>query len=283
MRKIQIIFIILLLSSCKSLITNQGFKEYDSEIQKNDNYKKLNKYQQDLLYLDDLCAHAVPYIDSIFPENKREFVVDSLLNLLSDKQSFNIYARYYLSHFKNQHIRIKGLKSNMISPYKLHSVNNKWYLWDINNEYDSTLIESQVIKINNIPINNITKILENYVFAENPISTTKSIEKFINRPDILHKLGIIAQTDSVLLSLKNGKKCWIKTITNDNKLNWILGNKRYKPNQITKHSNDFYKHELYPNRNFAYFQFNKCHDKIDAFDTMSAYLKPWTIPFAKLS
>ena len=82
---------------------NLGPQSYKSEVAKTEQYKKANGFQQDLLYLNDLCENSFPEIDSVFPHQLRESIVDSLMNLLSNneinKQIFRGYARYYLSHF----------------------------------------------------------------------------------------------------------------------------------------------------------------------------------------
>ena len=56
---------------------------------------------------------------------KKLFVVDSLMNLLSDseinKQIFRGYALYYLSHFDNQHTQINGSAGTGLYPYLLKS------------------------------------------------------------------------------------------------------------------------------------------------------------------
>ena len=132
-RKILIISTSIIFSSCSSMIINQGFKNYRSKIVKTSNYKNANDFQQDLLYLDDLCANAFPNIDSVFPQHKRQLVVDSIMNLLSDKkvnqQMFSGYLCFYLSHFENQHTRLEksGMNTKMLFPFILYFVNPFYY------------------------------------------------------------------------------------------------------------------------------------------------------------
>jgi len=265
---------------------NQGFKSYKSDIVKTNGYKKANLFQQDLLYLNDLCVNSFPDIDNVFPKQKREQIVDSLMKLLShnitDRQVYNGYVRFYLSHFDNQHTNISGLNSKSIFPYILHFVGSKWYLWDISNDYDSLLIGKQVTKLNDKSIDIAENELFQYVFAENDVNKRNQVSVFMNRPDLLKQFGIIKQSDSILISFENGESVWIKTVTNDKDLHFRLGQKRFGNNAITKYLNHNYNIALNPVENYAYFQFNRCNDKIDSYETMSDYLKPWIVPFAKL-
>jgi len=262
---------------------NQGFKEYKSEINKAEDYKSANKYQKDLLYLNDLCENSFPDIESSFPERLRIEIVDSLLKLFSlpiSENQFNGYLRYYLSHYNNQHTTITGLQSKNIFPYSLYPSMDNWYLSNINNDYDSLLIGLKVTRLNNEPIEDIENKLFNYVFAENHVSKKNVIFEFTRRPDLLKQFGIINQTDSIQITFENNKRVWVKSVHHTEDINFYY--KRFAQNSITKYSDKNYNMSYYPGDNFAYFQFNKCFDLIDARETMSDYVKPWIIPFAKL-
>lgn len=284
MKTIAIIGSILFFSSCSVIIKNQGFKNYKSEEIKTDKYRYANKYQKDLLYLDDLCANCFPDIENVFPS--REQVRDSLLMALElpavTENTFVGYARFYLSHFKNQHTSIGGLKSNILLPYILYPANNSWYVWDINMDYDSLLIGKKILTLAGKPMQNIENSLYKYVFAENAVNQKQAIRLFLNRPDLLKQFGVIKQTDSVSLKTLDGEEIWVKSITRNEDINFILDKNRYKENTITERKNHNYDITLYPSENYAYFQFNRCHDKIDTYETMPSYLRSWIIPFAKM-
>ncbi len=287
MRKILIIASSIILSSCSTLILNQGFKSYKSDIIQTKEYKRANPYQQDLLYLNDLCANSFPDIENIFPRQQREHIVDSLTIVLSDKKVGNelfwCSTKFYLSHFENQHTSIQTNNTQVdLFPYILRPDNGNWYLWNINNDYDSLLIGKQIVKMNKVPINDIERKLFKYVSAENQISKRNEISKFTNRPSLLKQLGLIEQSDSILISFKTGENIWVKAVYADKDIHFHFWENRFKPNPITKYVNHNYDIALYPNDNFAYFQFNKCNDKIDSYETMSEYLRPWIVPFAKM-
>ena len=216
---------------------NQGLKSYKSEVAKTEEYKKANGFQQDLLYLNDLCENSFPEIDTVFPHQLRESIVDSLINLLSDseinKQIFRGYTLYYLSHFDNQHTQINGTSYKGLYPYLLKSIGEDWYLWDINKEYDSLLIGKQVVKINNESIDQFEKKLFHYVCDENDISKRNNSRFITNRPSLLKQYDLIEQTDSILLSFENGERAWIKSIYEVKDLHFHLEKKRYKPNAVT--------------------------------------------------
>ncbi len=262
---------------------NQGFKEYKSDIKKSQEFKNANKYQKDLLYLNDLCENSFPKIESSFPDSLRSEIVNSLFDLLSlpvSENQFNGYLRYYLSHYNNQHTTITGLKSKNIFPYSLYPSMDNWYLSNINNDYDSLLIGLKITRLNNEPIEDIENKLFNYVFAENNVSKRNEIFEFTRRPDLLKQFGIINQTDSIQITFENNESIWVKSVNHNENINFYY--KRFTQNPITKYSDKNYNMSYYPENNFAYFQFNKCFDLIDAKETMSDYVKPWIIPFAKL-
>lgn len=263
---------------------NQGFKEYKSDIKKSREFKNANSYQKDLLFLNDLCVNSFPKIESVFPEKLRNGIVDSLYNLLSsssvDENLFNGYLRYYLSHYENQHTRIGGLESHSIFPYSLHSYMNDWYLKNINSNYDSLLIGKKVTKLNDKPTDETEERLFKYVFAENLISKRNSITELIRRPNLLKQFGIINQTDSIQITFENGENIWVKSSNKEKDIN--LHYEKFSQNPVTKYSDKNYGMAFYPEENFAYFQFNRCFDLIDARETMSEYVRPWVVPFAKL-
>lgn len=58
--------------------------------------------------------------------------------------------------------------------------------------------------------------------------------------------------------------------------------KKFSQDTVTKYSNENYTMSYYPKESFAYFQFNRCFDLIDARETMTEYVKPWITPFAKM-
>jgi hypothetical protein len=262
---------------------NQGFKEYKSDIKKSEEFRYANKYQKDLLFLNDLCENSFPDIESTFPERLRIEIVDSLLELVSlpiSENQFNGYLRYYLSHYNNQHTTITGLQSKNFFPYSLFPSMDNWYLSNINRGYDSSLIGLKVTRFNNEPIEDIENKLFNYVFAENYVSKRNEIFEFTRRPDLLKQFGVINQTDSIQITFENNESIWVKSVNKSEDIKFYR--KENTQNPVTKYSDKNYYMSYYPLENFAYFQFNHCFDLIDAREPMSDYVKPWIVPFAKL-
>lgn len=288
MKIILVIVVSAILSSCSSLIMNQGIKNYKSEIVKTNRYKKANKNQQDFLYLDNLCVNAFPDIENVFPENRRKVIVDSLMTLLSDEtidpSVFSGYLHFYLSHFENQHTRLEnsGFIPHLFYPYYMTFKKDEWFLLNINQDYDSLLIGKKVIRLNNESMNSIEKKLFRYVFAENDISKRKGIQNFFSASDLLNQFGIIKQSDSILLTFDTGEEIWVKSVSQQKDVNFYLTNENVIPNPVTRYVNHNYDISLYPSGNYAYFQYNRCYDKIDCYETMSDYIKPWMVPLAKV-
>ncbi len=262
---------------------NHGFKEYKSDVNRNEVYKSANKYQKDLLFLDDLCVNSFPKIESSFPDSLRTEITDSLYELLSmpvSESQFSGYLCYYLSHFNNQHTSIRGLSSKNIFPYALFPSMGNWYLLNINNDYDSLLLGLKVSRFNDEPIKEVENKLFNYVFAENYVCKRNLIFEFTRRPDLLKQFGVINQMDSVKITFENNKSVWVKSVNKTEDIDFHY--KMFSQNQVTKYKDKNYSMSYYPQKDFAYFQFNRCFDLIDTKETMSDYVKPWIIPFAKL-
>jgi len=283
--KYILFFSLILLSSCATLITNNGFKSYVSPITKTAKYKALNSYQKDLIYLNDLCENSFPDIEAAFPDAHRSYILDSLFTLLASDtvtdNQFNGYARYYLSHFNNEHTSIYGLESTVLFPYILYPVADEWYLWDIHTAYDSSSIGKKVVALGGRPMTQIERLLSYYVSEENPINEKHSISRFLNRADLLHQLGILTQSDSVQLEFTDGSFITITSLTNESDVVFTLGENRFQPHPVTKYRNHNYDISLYPDKRYAYMQFNRCYDQVDTYESMRDYLKPWVIPFAK--
>lgn len=283
-----IIFILFLIlfSSCSQLISNEGLKHYKPQESFQDDTKNLNPYQVDMTYLNDLCENAFPDIESAFPDGKRKLIVDSLLQLMSqtdcDRNKFNGYACFYLSHLHNSHTTISGIESKTIFPFWFHFYNDKWFLWDVGNKYDSTLIGKEILKINGIPILEFENKLSFYLSFENEVSKHKEARFIFSQADKLKQYGLIENADSILLTFGMDRNLWIKSTTNVSEIKYHLGNNRFSQNPITKRVGYFYNTDYYQKEDFAYFQFNRCFDLIDANETMKDYLKPWIVPFAKL-
>jgi hypothetical protein len=174
------------------------------------------------------------------------------------------------------------LKTNSeLYPFIIHISHNKWHLFNVDRKQDSIQIGKEIIKINGLNISEIEDRLLQFTFAENRISQQYELRnwQFYNKPKYLKEASIIEElNESIGITFADNSMMYIDPIDKD-KLN--LFSIKIPPNEITKHQNVTYTYDVYPNQNFGYLQFNKCHDKIDILDGIESYVKPWLQPLAR--
>ncbi len=286
LRQAGILALVLLLNSCSTLVMEGGFKRYKADVAKTKLYKESNDFQQDMLYLNELCAETIPAGDILFPAALREKKLDSLLQLCEDPaltaNVFNGYARNFLAQYNCQHVSISGLKSSNIFPFVLQPMGGEWYLQNINIDYPAELIGQRLIGMAGLAMKEVVDILSGYVSVENAIARDHQVAKFLNRPDIMQQLGVLENMDSVKLSFASGKEAFITMLERDEDINLALDEDDFKANKVTRYNPHNYTMDFYPDSNFAYFQFNRCYDQIDTYETMREYLKPWVVPLARM-
>lgn len=286
MRRIITLLVLasLFLSSCGVFLQNTGLRSYKlkSKIER----ETLNDYQYDFIYLTKLLETGFPLLDSVFPKNRRDSLKTVILKDLSrkdiSKEYFFIQTSKYISNVHNQHTLAYPDKLEFKNkyPFRLFFSQNNWYLLDVSKLQDSSLIGKKILLINNIDIKEIEKKLLQFTFAENIISQQKLIQslQMFNIPEYLKEIGVIKNlTDTLSLAFDDVSIEIIPTKTKEQN----LYNKIIPSFETTKKQNKTYFYNTYPNQNFAYFQFNSCHDKIDILDGIQTYVKPWLQPIAK--
>ncbi len=286
MRRRIIVLILagLLLNSCGIFLQSTGLKNY--KLKSKIEHENLNDYQYDFIYLTKLLETGFPLLDSIFPENRRDSLKIVILKDLSrkniSKEYFFIQTSKYISNVHNQHTLAypdKLVFKNKY-PFRLFFSLNNWYLSDVSKLQDSSLIGEKILKINNIDIKEIEKKLLQFAFAENVITQQKLIQslQMFNTPEYLKEIGVIKNlTDTLNLAFDGVSMEIIPAKAKEQN----LYNKIIPSFEITKRQNKTYFYNTYPDQNFAYLQFNSCHDKIDILDGIQTYVKPWLQPVAK--
>ena len=72
-------------SSCGIILQNSGTKNFKDPITKTSEYKSLNKFQQDFLYLSVVCNKYFPYVDKYFSKDRRQIAEREMLKKLESK------------------------------------------------------------------------------------------------------------------------------------------------------------------------------------------------------
>jgi len=287
MKKLSNIFIltfILFFSSCGIFLQKSGVKNYKlkSKIYK----EQLNDYQYDFIYLSELLEKGFPNIDSVFSQNKRDSLENVIISKLSGRNitdiDFIIQTRKYISHFHNSHTSIH-LKSEFerVFPFVIRIYQNKWYLLNVEAKQDSSLLSKQIINFNGFDISEVENSLVNYISAENKINQQYDLyrKQLYNKPEYLKEVGVLnCLTDSLRITFKDSTFIWLKSLSKEN---LRLFNISFGKNELTKYQNKTFAYKTYPESNFAYLQFNRCHDKIDILDGITSYVKPWIQPIAR--
>ena len=283
-KKLFLLLISLLFSSCGVILQKTGLKNYTPK--EKITQKGLNNYQYDFLYLTNLIEEGFPQLDSILPKNKREQQVKQIITNLSfveNNANFIVQARRYLSNLKNQHTTI-SLKQEFknVYPYVIHISSNNWYLLNISKQFDSLKIGKRIIKLNGIDIKDVENSLINYTFAENKINQQSEIcyEQLYNKPEYLKEIGVI-KVDSDILKLEFDDHTEIEVSPISTKGGINVFDVSFKENYITKYQNETYLYTINKELNFGYLQFNKSHDKIDILEFIPNYVKPWLQPIAR--
>lgn len=273
-------------SSCGIILQNSGAKNFKDPITKTSEYKSLNEFQQDFLYLSVVCDKYFPNADRYFPKDQRQNIKKEILkklesNKLSDLE-FRLYLKKYLSNFNNQHtwISLKGVTIEGIYPFIPYNQDSSWYLWNASKSIDRNFIGQRISAFNNISLNNYEKQLFEFVSAENATTKRKAISNWWFRPTY-HEFIAGKQIDSIKLTFESGKILSVPKITSGD-LVWHLSEKDFKHHQITKTKDRIYDYQIIDSIGTTYFQFHECYDKIEMKEGIKSYVKPWLRPIANL-
>ncbi len=284
-KNISLVLIIgLLFNSCGVFLQKTGIKNYS--LKEKISKKEHNDYQYDFIYLTHLLEIGFPEIDNKFPKDERVKQKNKILKSLSGEnltnKDFILQTRKYLSNFHNQHTSI-SLKSNFkeIYPFNIHISYNKWFLFNVDKKQDSLKIGKEITKINDIEINDIENRLAQFTFAENKINQQYELRNwsFYNKPEFLKEINVIkGLSEKIKIIFTDNSTIYLSPVS---KTELDLYKIKIPPNEITKRQNKTYTYEIYPNQDFGYLQFNKCHDKIDILEGIESYVKPWLQPIAR--
>src|SRR5690554_161747 len=285
MNKILFLLLIsLLFSSCGVFLQKTGVKNYTPK--EKITQKGLNNYQYDFLYLTKLVEEGYPQLDSVFPKDKRQEQADQILSTLAivdNNTDFILQARSYLSNLKNQHTNISlSQEFKLVYPYVIYISSDDWYLLNVSRQYDSLQIGKKIMEINGLTTNEVEEKLIDYTFAENKINQQFDVRdlQFYNKPQYLKQIGVIKENSEILrLKFEDYSEIELSPISTEGKVD--VFNISFKENPVTKYQNETYLYTINKEQNFAYLQFNRCHDKIDIIEGIESYVKPWLRPVAR--
>lgn len=243
-----------------------------------------NRYQQDFLYLKTLAEEVFPLENRYFPPDKRAKMEEDILKKLGEPdcgyETFLLNVRSYLASFNNMHAAViytpKDFHPAGFYPFRIHYVSNEVYVVDIAREYDRAVIGQRITAINDQPISEMEEKLSSFRSAENRWTKRKSLDPIgFSQPEYYHLLGFTSSSsNSVKLEFTDHPPIWIAP-------KWKPGfqwqNGPPPPHPITALSPHQYDYRIFPEQNFAYFQFNACFDKtaiLDGLNMVKACVRP---------
>lgn len=281
---VRIGFLLLLCTSCGVVLQKTGTKSYRDPITKTEEYRSLNRFQQDFLYVSTICGKHFPLADKYFPKEERRAMEREILGKLagqgvSDLQ-FQLSLKQYLSRFENQHTHatFKGITINGIYPFIPYNHDSSWYIMNVPKTGDTSLIGKRIIQFNGVPIREYEKELFRFYSGENLTAKRKAIEGWWYRP-LFHEHLKGKKPDSVVLTLETGADVTIPKVTSG-ELRWQLSQGSFKSHPITKSRNRIYDYQMIDSLGLAYLQFQSCYDKIELREGIRSYVRPWLRPAA---
>jgi hypothetical protein len=268
------------------ILQNSGTKNFKDPITKTSEYKSLNKFQKDFLYLSVVCDKYFPNADRYFPKDQRQIVGREILkklenNRLSDLE-FRLHLKKYLSNFNNQHtwISLKGVTIEGIYPFMPYNKDSSWYIFNTLKSIDKDFIGQKISTFNNISLYDYENKLFKLVSAENTTTKRKVISNWWFRPTY-HEFISGKKVDSVKLTFESGEILSVPKITSGD-LAWHLSEKDFRHHPITKAKDRIYDYQIIDSIGTTYFQFHECYDKIELKEGIKSYVKPWLRPIANM-
>jgi hypothetical protein len=278
--------LILLCTSCGLILQNSATKNFKDPVTKTREYKSLNRFQRDFIYLKTVCDKYFPLADKYFPKVERialeKVILEKLNQVDLTDMEFRLYLKNYLSYFDNQHtwISLKGVSITGIYPFIPYNQDSSWYILNTTTNIDHSFIGQKIISFNDTPTQKYEQQLFSLVSSENEISKRKTILNWWYRPTF-HEFLKGHKIDSVKLAVENNSTLTIPKITSG-QLRWHLSEKDFKQHPITKPKDRIYDYQIIDSIGVTYLQLHECYDKIEIKEGIKSYVKPWLRPIANL-
>lgn len=283
--------LVLSLSStgCRSFLAGQAMKAYPVKSKPVQGLAAPNRYQEDFLYLKTLGEEVVPLADRYFPPDKRASMEQDFLQKLGQPdcsyETFLFSIRSYLAAFNNEHACVRynprPVRLTDLYPIQVHYVTNDLYVLDVAREYDRSLLGQRIMAINDQSVSEVEQKMFGLVGAENLWTRRTSLESPpfpYSRPHFYRMAGLSSSiSNSVKLEFADHPAVWIAPKWSD-KFQWHGVPPPLHP--ITARSEHQYDCRIFPEKRFAYLQFNACFDKTAILDGLQM-VKPWVRPLVR--
>lgn len=291
MKKIYLlIFVSSFLSACnQNSIEKLLAKTPKINYQKPSNYKTLNNYQKDAIYLTELIKQSYPRLSNkidkeTYLKESKKLIQD--LSKIKNKLDFEIRLKKFIALLKDGHTDITiDYSNNKKKRFNLwlYKEKEKWKIYTIDKSIDSTAINSTIIAINNKPINEIEKLINQYECGENKYWKYNQFRYNLLYPNYLKALKIIKKEDeNLILTIKKNNETKKIVLHQNKKKNFYRIKTRERKYPFTKQQNEGFYYKVDENKNYAYLQMNTCLDYVSIKSEINNYTNFLTKPLALL-
>jgi len=290
MNKLLLLFSILLLSACSRqklhrLISKTPKLDYEKPI----DYKSLNDYQKDAIYLKELILRSYPRLETKISQN--DFLKESnelveKLGEVSTDFEFQTHLKRYLALLKDSHTDTPNFNYTIFEDKKyfcwsLHKEKEDWLISSIDRSTDTSVVGLRLVSVNDIPMEEIEKQVRNFENGENYYATNEQFRRMVASPKYWKALGIIENKDSVSFSvIKNDtiEKFYLEAKPECSVFRKKIKDRRYP---FTRRQNGGYSYKIDASENFSYLQMNTSLDYVSFKDGINSYTSFWIRPFAR--
>jgi len=259
------------------------------EIEKPDNYKDLNDYQKDVVYLSGLILQTYPRLDTKIEivdfHAKTNKLISDLANTNSDFD-FSIKLKRYLALLRDGHSSFSdgGLYSKDKKHFGWYLINEgeDWRISSIDKSVDSTIIGAKVVSIEGHPMKEIEAYARSFESAENQHFSNFQFQSKVRYPKYWKALGIIDKEDEISFTVRiNNDIKTIKLHAKD-KLDYYQIKKKKREFAFTRKQNNGYSYKIDTTENYAYLQMNTSLDYVSIKSELKNYTNFFVRPFAKV-
>lgn len=238
-------------------------------VEKNENnnierYNTLTDKQklEDIDYLYNMLKENQPHFNQKLFLNEIKTVKENISDY--NDLEFNYELARIIACAKDAHTKIyissqESLSYPIIPIWKVEEYNG-WYIKGISSEYKN-YAGKELLAINGHSIDEILKLIEPYVSTENKINVKNSLTELIQNAEFLKYIGIIKDTDTIPITLRNSngtvKFVKINTVMSDDEETFKSGSWISAPK--TQDSNEIYR--FFPiDDSTLFIQCNKCFE-----------------------
>ncbi len=208
-------------------------------------------------------------LDEIHPNPflfiSKEDLEKDLYNLTSksmdaDELTFFFELMKIFSKIKDSHTRVKGIGrilSEKKYPFRLKFLNEKYYISAIDPE-EKKYIGSQLLSLNNHPIDNVISKISEVITHENEVVLQNGIEQWIYEPDFLKYLGIV--DENLSLEIQTESEIFILEPSEIIEEEFCNPREENIKNSETLNPKGLYWSKYFEDLKTYYLQYNQCED-----------------------